>query len=57
MLKTRAVILEEYNKPLLIDEITMDDPDPDQVIVKLYASGICGSQLDDIINNERTQPC
>ena len=56
MLKTRAVILEEYNKPLLIDEITMDDPDPDQVIVKLYASGICGSQLDDINNNERTHP-
>ena len=56
MLKTRAVILEEYNKPLLIDEITMDDPEPDQVIVKLYASGICGSQLMDITNNERTHP-
>ena len=56
MLKTRAVILEEYNKPLLIDEITMDDPEPDQVIIKVYASGICGSQLMDINNNERTHP-
>ena len=44
MLKTRATILEKYEKALFIDEITIPDPGPDQVIVKMYASGICGSQ-------------
>ena len=56
MLKTRAVILDKYNKPLKIDEITIPDVTPEQVIVKLYASGICGSQLIDINNRNRTQP-
>ena len=56
MLKTRATILEKYEKALFIDEITIPDPGPDQVIVKMYASGICGSQLIDINNRNRTQP-
>ena len=56
MLKTRAAILEKYDKPLFIDEIIIPMPNPDEVIVKLYASGICGSQLIDINNRDRTQP-
>ena len=45
VLKTRAAILEKYDKPLFINEITIPMPNPDEAIVKLYASGICGSQL------------
>ncbi len=56
MLKTNAVILEKYDKPLFIDEIIIADPKPDEVIVKLYASGICGSQLMDINNRQRSNP-
>ena len=56
MLKTTAVILEKYNKPLFIDEIELPNPNNDQVIVKLYGSGICGSQLIDINNIKRTDP-
>jgi len=56
MLKTKAIILEKYEKPLFLDEITIPDPSADQVIVKMYASGICGSQLIDINNGNRSQP-
>ena len=56
MFKSKAVILEEYGKPLFIDEIVLGDPKPDEVIVKLYASGICGSQLLDINNRQRSNP-
>ena len=33
MFKSKAVILEEYGKPLFIDEIVLGDPKPDEVIV------------------------
>ncbi len=43
--KSKAAILVEPNKPLLIDAVVLPDPAPDQVLVKLFASGICHSQL------------
>ena len=42
---SRAAVLVEPNKPLVVDEVTFPDPAPDQVLVKLFASGICHSQL------------
>jgi Zn-dependent alcohol dehydrogenase len=47
-LKGRAAILVERNKPLVIDEVEFPDPGPGQVLVKLFASGICHSQLHQI---------
>ena len=43
--RSKAAILVEPNKPLLIAEVVLPDPAPDQVLVKLFASGICHSQL------------
>jgi Zn-dependent alcohol dehydrogenase len=43
--KCRAAILIESNQPLIVDEVELADPSPDQVLVKLFASGICHSQL------------
>jgi len=43
--KARAAIFIETNKPLVVDEVEFPDPGPDQVLVKLFASGICHSQL------------
>ena len=43
--KCRAAILVEPNKPLVVDEVEIADPAPDQVLVKLFASGVCHSQL------------
>jgi Zn-dependent alcohol dehydrogenase len=43
--RCRAAILVEPNQPLIVDEIEFPDPAPDQVLVKLFASGICHSQI------------
>jgi Zn-dependent alcohol dehydrogenase len=43
--KGRAAIFVEPNKPLVVDEIEFPDPGPDQILVKLFASGVCHSQL------------
>ena len=43
--KCRAAILLEPNQPLIVDEVEFPDPAPDQVLVKLFASGVCHSQL------------
>jgi propanol-preferring alcohol dehydrogenase len=42
--KSRAAILIP-NQPLVVDEVEFPDPAPDQVLVKLFASGVCHSQL------------
>jgi Zn-dependent alcohol dehydrogenase len=44
-IKSRAAILVEPNKPLVVDEVEFSDPGPDQVLVKLFASGVCHSQI------------
>ncbi len=46
--KSRAAILVDSGQRLLVDEVTYPDPANDQVVVKLFASGICHSQLHQI---------
>ena len=41
----RAAIFVEPNKPLIVDEVEFPDPGAGQVLVKLFASGVCHSQL------------
>jgi Zn-dependent alcohol dehydrogenase len=43
--KGKAAIFVEPKKPLVVDEVEFPDPGPDQVLVKLFASGVCHSQL------------
>src|SRR5918996_2864212 len=43
--KCRAAILVEPNQPLIVDQVELPDPAPDQVLVKLFASGVCHSQI------------
>jgi Zn-dependent alcohol dehydrogenase len=43
--KCRAAIFVEPNKPLVLDKIEFPDPAPGQVLVKLFASGVCHSQI------------
>ena len=41
----RAAIYVEPKRPLIVDEVEFADPGPDQVLVKLFSSGVCHSQL------------
>jgi Zn-dependent alcohol dehydrogenase len=43
--KGRAAIFVEPHRPLVVDEVEFPDPGPDQILVKLFASGVCHSQL------------
>jgi len=45
---TKAVIQTEQNQKPFIDELVLPNPSYNQVIVKLYSSGICHSQLHQI---------
>jgi len=47
-MKTRAAILVEQKKPLVIEEVEVPALKLGQVLVKVLASGICGSQLGEI---------
>jgi len=48
MQTSRAAILVAPNRPLVVDEVQLPDPEPDQVLIKLFASGICHSRLHQI---------
>jgi S-(hydroxymethyl)glutathione dehydrogenase/alcohol dehydrogenase len=39
----KAAVLYDYNTPLVIEQVQLDDPGPNEVLVKIAASGICRS--------------
>ncbi|MCY4060537.1 MAG: alcohol dehydrogenase catalytic domain-containing protein, partial [Gammaproteobacteria bacterium] len=41
----RVVVMPGAPGPLEIQEITLPDPEPNQVVVRQFASGVCHSQL------------
>ncbi|MBB3664696.1 S-(hydroxymethyl)glutathione dehydrogenase/alcohol dehydrogenase [Prauserella sediminis] len=43
MTATRAAILEEFGSRLVVGELAVDEPAPDEVLVRTVASGICHS--------------
>lgn len=55
-MKTRAAVLVEHGQPLAVEEIELGNPGPFEVLVKLYASGICHSQLHQIHNPAQPRP-
>ena len=56
MLKTRAVIQTAPDEPIIVDELEVPDPKPDQVVVKLASSGVCHSQLHNLRNPKLDRP-
>lgn len=44
----KAAILERLNSPLLVKEISCNEPEQGQVFVKILTSGLCGAQLQEI---------
>ena len=54
-MKTKAAIAWENNKPWSIEEVDLDDPREDEVLVRLAASGLCHSD-DHIITGDMPVP-
>lgn len=42
-MQVRAAVLYEPNKPLVIEDLTLEDPHPGEVLVKIAATGACHS--------------
>ena len=55
-MKTVAAIQTAHEQRLVVDELEVPDPRPDQVIVKLFSSGICHSQLHQMHNANAPLP-
>lgn len=51
----RIVVLPQADGPLELQELTLPDPGPHQVVVRQYASGVCHSQLHQM-HRPRTAP-
>src|SRR5713226_8114803 len=43
--KARAVVCRELNKPVTVEDVTVDPPQRGEVLVKLGACGVCHSDL------------
>lgn len=52
---TRAAIQVVSGQPLIIDELQLPEPRPEQAVVKLLASGICHSQVHEL-HDARARP-
>ena len=46
MTSIQAAVLREPGRPLRIERLEMEDPRPDEVLVRLVASGICHTDID-----------
>ncbi|MGH2542503.1 MAG: alcohol dehydrogenase catalytic domain-containing protein, partial [Ardenticatenaceae bacterium] len=55
-MKSKTAISLQHGQRLVVDDIEIPDPRPDQVIVKLFSSGVCHSQLHQLRNPDSTRP-
>src|SRR5215218_5085840 len=44
-MKMRAAVLEEFGKPLVVQELELDEPNGHEVLVRLLACGVCHTDL------------
>jgi Zn-dependent alcohol dehydrogenase len=55
-MKSKAAIQVEYGGPLMVEEIDIPDPGPNQVTVRNFASGVCYSQVHQLHNPALPRP-
>src|SRR5213080_919653 len=44
-MKIRAAVLEEFGRPLAVQEVDLADPGPGEVLVGLHACGVCHTDM------------
>lgn len=44
-MKIKAAVVREQGQPFVIDEIDLDDPRPNEVVVRVVSSGLCHTDL------------
>ncbi|MDR1520076.1 MAG: zinc-binding dehydrogenase [Planctomycetota bacterium] len=43
--RARAMIIEEFNRPLRMRELPLPEPGPGEALVRMLAAGVCGSDV------------
>lgn len=43
--KTLAIVAPAPNQPPLLEEVTLDDPRPDEAIIEIHAVGVCHAEM------------
>jgi S-(hydroxymethyl)glutathione dehydrogenase / alcohol dehydrogenase len=51
----KAAVLYDYGQPMVVEEVQLDEPQANEVLVKMAASGVCRSDLH-VIKGEWTPP-
>ena len=44
-MKTRAAVMYKHNEPVIVEELELDEPKANEVLVRTAASGVCHSDL------------
>lgn len=44
-MRTKTAVVYEHNKPVVVEELKLDDPKPHEVVIRMGASGVCHSDL------------
>src|ERR671931_1520810 len=44
-LKSRAAVFRQAGEPMLIEEVELAEPGPTDVVVRMAAAGVCGTDL------------
>lgn len=44
-MKTRAAVVREVGKPIVIEELNLADPGPGEVLIKYLYGGLCHSDV------------
>ena len=44
-MRMRAAVLEEFGRPLVVQEVELADPGAGEVLVRLVACGVCHTDL------------
>jgi S-(hydroxymethyl)glutathione dehydrogenase/alcohol dehydrogenase len=44
-MRTKTAVVYEHNKPVVVDNLELDEPKANEVLVRMHASGVCHSDL------------
>lgn len=56
-MRTKAALVYEYKKPLVIDELTLEAPRDREVLIQYRAAGLCHSDISVRDGVFRMPPC
>lgn len=54
-MRIRAAVMREINQPLSVEEIELDPPKAGEVLVRMVAAGVCGSDVHFITGHRRSR--